>query len=86
MSKTHVVSTRMTVEDLAKARDALISKGIEPAEMSTISQILRLTFYYGIIHLCKSEAKTPASQESIDFINQKFGQTRITKKPQKLIT
>ena len=78
MSKSRVVSTRMTAEDLAKALDGLIDKGIDPAERSTTSQILRLTFYYGIIYLC-DEPKTPPSQESLSFIRQKFGQTKLTK-------
>ena len=79
MSKAQVVSFRITIEDLAKARDALISKGIPLEEISTISQIIKLIFYYGIIYICKSEAKTPASQASISFIKQKFGQTKVTK-------
>lgn len=79
MNKSHVVSVRMTVEDIAKARDALISKGIPLEEISTLTQIIKLTFYYGIIHIFKSEAKTPASQASTLFIKQKLGQTKITK-------
>jgi len=70
MAKTRVVSTRMTIEDLAKARDGLLAKGIDPAELTT-SQIIKLTFYYGIIYLCQ-DPKSPPSQESTAFVRQKF--------------
>lgn len=78
MSKSRVVSTRMSAEDLAKARDGLLDKGIDPLELSTTSQILRLTFYYGIIYLC-DEPKAPPSIESLNFVKQKFSQTKLTK-------
>jgi len=77
MSKTRVVSTRMTIDDLAKARDGLLAKGIDPAELTT-SQIIKLTFYYGIIYICQ-DPKSPPSQESTDFVRQKFSQTKITR-------
>ena len=78
MSKSRVVSVRMTVEDLAKARDGLIAKGISAAELTTISQVIKLTFYYGIIYLCDDPKEVP-TEESINFIRQKFSQTRVTK-------
>lgn len=71
MSKARVVSTRMTIQELAKARDGLIFKGIDPFELTTISKIIKLTFHYGIMNLCQ-DPKSPASQESIDFITKKF--------------
>ena len=74
MSKARVVSTRMTIDDLAKARDGLLAKGLDPADLTT-SQIIKLTFYYGIIYLCQ-DPKDPPSQASIDFIRQKFSQTK----------
>jgi len=79
MSKARVVSTRMTIEDLAKARDGLLAKGIDPAELTTTSQLIKLTFYYGIIYLCQ-DPKSPPSQESIDFVRQKFSQTKVTRR------
>lgn len=79
MSKSRVVSTRLSVNDLAKARDGLIEKGIAPAEISTVSQILRLSVYYGIIYLC-NDPKEPPTQESINFVRQKFSQTKVTKR------
>jgi len=70
MSKNFVVSARMSISDLAKARDGLILKGIKPEEL-TISQIIKLTFYYGIIFLCQNP-KEDASVESTNIITQKF--------------
>ena len=78
MSKSRVVSVRMTAEDLAKARDGLIAKGIPASELTTISQVIKLTFYYGIIYLCDDPKEIP-TEESINFIRQKFSQTRVTK-------
>ena len=76
--QNYVVSTRMTITDLAKARDGLISKGIDPLELVTTSQIIKLTFYYGILFLCK-DPKAPITEESIEIIKQKFNQTKLTK-------
>jgi len=78
MSKARVVSTRMTIEDLAKARDGLLAKGIEASDLTTTSQLIKLTFYYGIIYLCQ-DPKTPPSQASTEFIGQKFSQTKATR-------
>ena len=78
MSKARVVSTRMTIEDLAKARDGLLAKGLDPAYLTT-SQIIKTTFYYGILYLCQ-DPKSPPSQESIDFVRQKFSQTKVTRR------
>jgi len=75
MSKARVVSTRMTIEDLAKARDGLLAKGIDPAELTTTSQLIKFTFYYGIIYLC-TDPKSPPSQASTEFVRQKFSQTK----------
>jgi hypothetical protein len=68
----------MTLENLAKARDGLLAKGISISELTTTSQILRLTFYYGIIYLCE-DPKSPPSQESTEFVKKKLSQTRLTK-------
>ena len=78
MSKAHVVSTRMNIEDLAKGRDGLLAKGLDPADITTMSQLIKLTFYYGIIYLCQ-DPKTPPSQASTEFIGQKFSQTKATR-------
>jgi len=70
-----VVSARLDPNDLAKAYDGLISKGITPREIDNISQLLRLTFYYGLLALC-DDPKTPASHEGIIFINQRLSQKK----------
>lgn len=80
MPKARVVSTRMTVADLAKARDGLILKGIKPEEL-TISQIIKLTFYYGILSICP-KPKEDATVESTNIIQERFNQTKP--KPLKL--
>lgn len=80
MSKTRVVSTRMTVADLAKARDGLIAKGMQLDEL-TISQIIKLTFYYGILSICP-KPKEDASVESTNIIQERFNQ--VKSKPLKL--
>jgi len=74
MPKNFVVSARMSISDLAKARDGLIAKGIQPEEL-TISQIIKLTFYYGIMAIC-TNPKEAASVESINLIQQKFSQNK----------
>jgi len=78
MSKARVVSTRMTIDDLAKARDGLLAKGIDPSDLTTTSQLIKLTFYYGIIYLCQ-DPKSPPSQESTEFVRQKFSQTKTSR-------
>ena len=69
--KNKVISLRINPEELAKARDCLISKGIDPLELITTSSIVKLTFYYGIMYLCEDPTE-PASRESLDFIKQKL--------------
>jgi len=74
MPKNFVVSARMSIADLAKARDGLIAKGIAPSEL-TISQIIKLTFYYGIMSIC-TNPKEAASVDSTNIITQKFNKTK----------
>jgi len=74
MPKNFVVSARMSIADLAKARDGLIAKGIKSEEL-TISQIIKLTFYYGIMTIC-TNPKEVASVESTNVITQKFSQSK----------
>lgn len=68
-----VVSTRMDPHELAKARDGLLAKGLNPRDLDNVSQILRLTFYYGLLALC-DEPKSPATSESTIFIHQRMNQ------------
>jgi len=70
-----VISTRMSPNELAKARDGLLSKGIDPIQLDNVSQILRLTFYYGLMTICKDPKSSP-SKESMTFINQRIGQSK----------
>lgn len=70
-----VVSTRMDPEELAKARDGLLAKGLNPRDLDNVSQILRLTFYYGLLALC-DDPKSPATPESMVFINQLIKQKK----------
>ena len=75
MTTKKVVSTRMTQNELAKARDGLIAKGLDSEQIDNISQILRLTFYYGLLAI-SDDPKSPASDESILFIKQRLGQSK----------
>lgn len=68
-----VVSLRMEPDELAKARDGLLAKGMEAKQVDNLSQILRLTFYYGLLTLC-DEPKSPASPESQAFIKHRMNQ------------
>lgn len=72
MPKTKkVVSTRLISKELAKARDGLIQAGIPNDQCNSISNILRLTFYYGISMLCE-DPESPPSNESLTFVKQKM--------------
>ncbi len=70
-----VISARMDLNELAKARDGLLAKGIEEAQLDNISQILRLTFYYGLLALC-DDPKAPATRESMTFVQYKIDQRK----------
>ena len=66
MSKI-IVSTRVTVEELAKARDGLLLKGLQPAQIQTKSQILRLSLYNSILE-CPDPSGLP-SEESLNILD-----------------
>lgn len=68
-----VVSLRMEPNELAKARDGLLAKGMDAQQIDSLSQILRLTFYYGLLTLC-DEPKSPATPESRAFIKHRLNQ------------
>lgn len=74
-SKT--VATRLSLTELAKARDGLIIKGIEEKDLQTNSQILRLCVYFMILN-CENPKGEP-SQGSKDFVKQLWNQTKMTK-------
>ena len=75
MTKTKVVSLRMSIEDLAKGRDTLISKCIQPEDITSISQIIKFCYYYGIV-AHNNDVKAPPSEESLNFIRQKINKTK----------
>jgi len=66
--KTIPVSSRLTVHELAKARDGLIKKGIDPLHLTTKSQIIRLAIYAAIMN-CDNPNHDP-SDESIMIIGE----------------
>ena len=76
MSKSRVVSVRLTLNDLAKARDVLISKGMPLEEITSISQIVKLCFFYGIISLTQDPKSLP-TDDSINFIKQQQKKTKM---------
>lgn len=65
--KTKAVATRLTDTQLAKARDGLIAKGIQPDDLLTRSQILRLAVFLAITACDNPEAKP--SDKSLTIIN-----------------
>ena len=71
---THVVSFRVQQEELAKALDGLLEKGNSIDEIN-ISNIVRNTFYYGILSLCKNPS-SPASQKSLKRVYQLLNQKK----------
>ena len=70
-----VISTRLEPKHIAKALDGLKQKDYELDQISTLSSIVRLTFYYGLVNLC-SDVEAPASKEATIWVNQRMlGQT-----------
>ena len=76
--KTRPVATRVTIDELAKVRDALLIKGIPSDQLSTISSILKSALL--VTTLITPEPLAPASPESIAFINQLWNQPKTTSK------
>ena len=72
--KTRPVATRVTIDELAKVRDALLIKGIPSDQLSTISSILKSALLVTI--LINPEPLAPASPESTAFINQLWSKTK----------
>ncbi|MDY6893918.1 MAG: hypothetical protein SVO01_00645 [Thermotogota bacterium] len=73
-----VVAFRINPEELAKALDGLISEGTPSSQLTTISNIVRTTFYYGIIHLCGDPKEAP-SRKSLQKIIQLTNQNKKLK-------
>lgn len=72
---TKSISFRIKPEEIAKALEGLIANNINPAELTTISNVVRTTFYYGIIHLCE-DPNSPAGKEFKKMVNQLFNQNK----------
>ena len=70
MSKQKPVSTRLSLQELAKARDALIASGISVDQLDTVSQILRLSVYSTIIK--HTDVNLIPSEESLEVLNHTF--------------
>lgn len=77
MLKSKVVSTRLTLEELAKTRDGLIARGITPDKITSVSQILRTAVFLTILNC--HDPKSPASEESVSLISQAWSKTKLTK-------
>jgi len=75
---TRVISIRLKSEELAKAYEVLINKGHKPETLTTISSIIRTTFYHGIISLCEDPAE-PAKAENLDVIMKLLAQNKRSK-------
>jgi len=71
--KTIVASFRVKPEEVAKALEGLLDNDIEPENLLTISNIVRTTFYYGIISLC-DDPNSPVDEKirkmAMQVINQ----------------
>lgn len=74
---TKPIAVRMSIEDLAKARDGLINKGIPKEKLRTFSAIVKQTFYYGILVTCE-DPKAPPSADSLLTIKQKIEEAKKT--------
>jgi len=77
MPKT-VISFRIEQDEIAKAYEGLIENGIPLTKLATISEIIRTTFYYGIIYLCKDPKASP-TKGSVQKINEIFNQNKRSK-------
>ncbi len=75
---TRVISIRLKPEELAKAYEALINIGIKPEALTTISSIIRTTFYHGIIGLCENPTEA-AKVENLNIIMTLLTQNKRSK-------
>ena len=76
---TRVISIRLKPEELAKAYESLINIGLKSEALTTISSIIRATFYHGIISLCEDPAE-PAQTENLDVIMKLLAQNKRNRK------
>ena len=64
---SQAVATRLDISTLAKLHDALINRGIQPDQLTSISQLLRLAVFTVIID--HKPLNTATSADSIKVIN-----------------
>ena len=75
--KARTISTRVSLEDFAKARDGLIKRGVQPERLMTNSAILKTA----VLMCCvlNDDPKSPSTQESTDIISQLWQITKRAK-------
>jgi len=73
-----VISIRLKPEELAKAYESLINIGIKPEALTTISSIIRTTFYHGIISLCDNPTES-AQAENLAVVMKLLSQNKRSK-------
>ena len=71
-SSTIAVATRLSINDLAKLYESLISRGISPDHIPNISQLLRMTVFITIADNTKDFSALP-SDDAINAINRIIG-------------
>ena len=64
---TQAVATRLDINDLTKLYDALINRGVQPDQLTSISQLLRLAVFTVIID--HKPLNTAASAKSVKAVN-----------------
>jgi len=57
-----VVSIRLDEQMIAKARDGLLSNGLKEEQCNSITQIVRLTFLYGLTTICTNPTSLPTTK------------------------
>lgn len=67
------LSVRIEPTLLAKAHEALLGQNISPDSCKTISQIVRLTFLFGLSKICSDPTSSPRPT-SMSHINQIINQ------------
>ena len=69
---TQAVATRLDISTLAKLHDALINRGIQPDQLTSISQLLRLAVFTVIIdHKPLNTATSAESAKAINYLLEK---------------
>lgn len=76
--KTIVTSFRVKPSELAKALDGLIANSEDHMQFTNLSQIVRTTFYHGIVALCANPSGPP-SKAAMEKITQILNQNKTTK-------